>query len=59
MKGLGSSIDSINIWNLKWKTVGNIIIEQKINDTNTDNVKIVIELTKMWRYEGGGEWEEV
>lgn len=26
---------------------------------HTDNVKIVIELTKMWKCEGGGEWEEV
>lgn len=41
-KELGSNIDSINIWNLKWKMVG--IMEQKANVMNTDNVKIVIEV---------------
>lgn len=56
---LGLSTDSFNICNLKWKNIGIIIIEQNIKDINTDNVKIVMELTKMWRYEGREEWEEV
>lgn len=41
------------------KNTGIIIIEQNIKDINTDNVKILMELTKMWRYEGREEWEEV
>ena len=55
MINLGLSTDSINICNLKWKNVGIIIIEQNIKVINTDNVKIVMEFTKMWRYEGGEE----
>lgn len=35
------------------------IIEQKANVMNTDNVKIIIELTKMWRCKVGGEWEDI
>lgn len=58
MKGLRSSIDSIT-WNLKQKMVGIIIIAEKINVINADNVNIIIEVTKMWRFEGWGEWEEV
>lgn len=59
MMHLGLSTDSINICNLKWKNTGIIIIEQNIKDINIDNAKIVMELTKMWRYEGREEWEKV